>query len=137
MPKIQYVGVKKDGETAFVRETGITWFPGTVKTIADAELVAKMLRHPDVFALADGKESDGAPKTDEVFGTEPEVVHHQTAEAPKEPVVETKTDATDADISLAPGSVVAAPPPAAAKDSAKAKAPVAKKKPAAKTKAKK
>lgn len=47
--KIKYVGVKEDGETAFSRETGITWFPGTCEDVTVA-MAAKMLRHPDVFA---------------------------------------------------------------------------------------
>ena len=47
--KIKYVGVKEDGETAFSRDTGITWFPGTCEDVP-AAMAAKMLRHPDVFA---------------------------------------------------------------------------------------
>lgn len=47
--KIKYVGVKEDGETAFSRETGITWFPGASEDVPVA-LAVKMLKHPDVFA---------------------------------------------------------------------------------------
>lgn len=61
--KIKYVGVKEDGETAFSRETGITWFPGTSEDVPVA-LAIKMLKHPDVFA-EDASEADGptAPVT--------------------------------------------------------------------------
>lgn len=50
--KIKYIGVKEDGETAFSRETGITWFPGAVEDVLTA-VAAKMLQHPDVFARDD------------------------------------------------------------------------------------
>lgn len=50
--KLKYVGVKEDGETAFSRETGITWFPGSVEDVPTA-MAVKMLQHPDVFAEAD------------------------------------------------------------------------------------
>jgi len=49
--KIKYVGVKLDGETAFASESGIAlWLAGEVHEIKDA-VGAKMLKHPDVFAL--------------------------------------------------------------------------------------
>lgn len=51
--KIKYVGVKEDGETAFSRETGLTWMPGDVHEVADKAIAAKMITHPDVFAPAD------------------------------------------------------------------------------------
>lgn len=49
--KIKYVGLKEH-ETAFSGETGVTWGPGVEHDIADADLCARMLKHPDVFALA-------------------------------------------------------------------------------------
>lgn len=52
MTKLQYVGQKKDGERAFKEKTGIEWFPDTVADVP-AALAADMLKHPDVFALAD------------------------------------------------------------------------------------
>lgn len=56
MPRIKYVGLKEDGETAFASECGIERFmPGTHQVVDDT-LAAKMLKHPDVFALADAKE---------------------------------------------------------------------------------
>jgi hypothetical protein len=147
MPKLKYVGVKKDGETAFFHETGgITWLPGTVKTIADRDLAAKMLRHPDVFALADAEpEADGAPVVG-VFGHRPAEIPATAAGQVIEPdavVTETKTGSIDdAAITLAPGGTVSAeaapvptpaptpaptqPPAATPKDSAKAKAPAKK-----------
>lgn len=54
--KIKYVGVKADGETAFALETKIErWMLGDSHEIADAELAARMLKHPDVFALDEAK----------------------------------------------------------------------------------
>ena len=50
--KIKYVGLK-DFEDAFSSETGKTWGPGIEHDI-DPAIAARMLRHPDVFALADG-----------------------------------------------------------------------------------
>lgn len=51
--KIKYVGVKLDGETAFASESGIAmWLDGDSHEVKDA-LAAKMLKHPDVFALDD------------------------------------------------------------------------------------
>lgn len=51
MPKIKYVGVKEDGETAFSREPGApaVWMPGDSFDVSEA-LAKKMLQHPDVFA---------------------------------------------------------------------------------------
>jgi hypothetical protein len=66
MPKIKYVGLKTGplGETAFSHDTNITWFPGTVKDVPQA-IAGRMLRHPDVFALADPfqDEEDGDRST--------------------------------------------------------------------------
>lgn len=47
--KLKYVGLKTDGETAFIHLTGITWHPGEVHEVKD-EHAFKMLNHPDVFA---------------------------------------------------------------------------------------
>lgn len=52
MIKLKYVGAKTDGERAFKDETGIEWFPGAVEAVSEA-MATKMLKHPDVFALAD------------------------------------------------------------------------------------
>lgn len=56
MTKLKYVGLKQDGETAFSAETQITWFPDTVEDVA-APIAARMLNHPDVFALADDEKA--------------------------------------------------------------------------------
>lgn len=144
MPKIKYAGVKQGGETAFFHETGgITWYPGTVRNIADAALAARMLQHPDVFASAgNDAEDDGAPVL-EVFGVA-DAVAPKVDEVETDAVVETPTGEADTSaISLAPGGTVAAAPaatpapsPAPAPTAApKAKAPA--KTAAAKTKAKK
>lgn len=50
--QIKYVGVKEDGETAFVHETGITWYPGDSHAVPE-KVAERMLRHPDVFAEDD------------------------------------------------------------------------------------
>ena len=48
--KIQYVGLKEDGETAFGAMTGIErWMPGDVHEVKD-DFAKRMLQHPDVFA---------------------------------------------------------------------------------------
>lgn len=48
--KIQYVGLKEDGETAFSTLTGIDrWMPGDVNEVKD-DVAKSMLQHPDVFA---------------------------------------------------------------------------------------
>jgi hypothetical protein len=66
MPKLKYAGLKKGplGETAFSHETGISWFPGTVKNVPHA-LAVRMLNHPDVFQVAadDEPEDDGDAST--------------------------------------------------------------------------
>lgn len=66
--QIKYVGVKQDGETAFIHDTKITWFQGDSHEIADA-IAARMLKHPDVFAI------DEAEKT-------PAVIDPSTSPAP-------------------------------------------------------
>lgn len=50
--KIKYVGLK-GFEDAFKGETGKTWGPGVEHDIEDA-VAARMIKHPDVFALVDG-----------------------------------------------------------------------------------
>ncbi len=50
--KLTYVGTKSHGSTAFKAQTGITWFPGDSHDIKD-DVAAKMLKHPDVFQLAE------------------------------------------------------------------------------------
>jgi hypothetical protein len=50
--KIQYVGLKEGGETAFSNESGIDlWMPGDVHEVKDG-VAKRMLQHPDVFAPA-------------------------------------------------------------------------------------
>lgn len=48
--KIKYVGLK-EFEDAFKGMTGVTWGPGVEHDIGD-DVAARMLNHPDVFALA-------------------------------------------------------------------------------------
>lgn len=55
--KLKYVGLKPDGETAFKDKTGFTWFPGDSNEVKD-DLAAAMLKHPDVFAVDDGKQEE-------------------------------------------------------------------------------
>lgn len=61
--KIAYVGVKLDGETAFIDKTGITWMPGDVFEVAN-DVATKMLQHPDVFAKVEEKPAKSAAKAD-------------------------------------------------------------------------
>lgn len=55
--KIKYVGLK-ERETAFSVETSIVWTPGAVESV-DLKHVEAMLKHPDVFALADAPQAMG------------------------------------------------------------------------------
>ena len=52
MPQIKYVGLKTTGEQAFIDDTKLEWFPGDSHEVSAAH-AEKMLKHPDVFALAD------------------------------------------------------------------------------------
>lgn len=52
MPKIKYVGLKTAGEQAFIEDTKLEWFPGDSHEVSAAH-AEKMIKHPDVFALAD------------------------------------------------------------------------------------
>lgn len=67
--KLKYVGTKEQGSTAFSSESGIpVWVIGDVHDIKDAALAGRMLKHPDVFALADESEQkkpDAEVKKDE------------------------------------------------------------------------
>lgn len=67
--KIKYVGLKADGESAFSSESGVAlWMIGDVHDIKDTAVAGRMLKHPDVFALAeesDEKKPDAEEKTDE------------------------------------------------------------------------
>lgn len=57
--KIRYVGLK-ERETAFESITGVTWNAGEVQDI-DTKHVEAMLKHPDVFALADADVAADGP----------------------------------------------------------------------------
>lgn len=97
--KIKYVGVKEDGETAFHRETGITWMPGSAHEVPD-HVAAKMLNHPDVFAKA-----EDAPA--------------KTVKAGKESAKDTgSTSEATSSITLAPGAAIGAADPLAGLDDA-------------------
>jgi hypothetical protein len=69
--KIKYVGLK-DSEDAFSGLTGVTWGPGVEHEIADAALAARMLQHPDVFALAETPQADESDEPDEQPEDQPE-----------------------------------------------------------------
>lgn len=94
MPKLKYAGLKKGplGETAFSHETGITWFPGTVRNVAHA-IAVRMLNHPDVFQAA----ADDEPEDDGDASTPP-----VEAPAPEAAVVVPLQDAGDEDETLTP-----------------------------------
>lgn len=61
--KLKYVGLK-ERETAFQSETGVEWWPGIEHDIKDEALCARMLKHPDVFAVADETEPDSDTNPD-------------------------------------------------------------------------
>lgn len=58
--KIKYVG-KKECETAFSNETGITWEQGAVHDISNLALCKRMLNHPDVFEHVEEEQKPIAP----------------------------------------------------------------------------
>lgn len=64
MTQIKYVGVKLNGERAFKEDTGIEWMPGDSHDVKP-DIAAKMLKHPDVFALDDGTAPVAADKKPE------------------------------------------------------------------------
>jgi hypothetical protein len=100
--RFKYIGLKKDGERAFLDKTGITWMPGEVHDVADAAVAEQMLRHGDVWEPVQAKLAD--------------------AKVPAAPVPE----ATTADAPAAPAPAPA-PAPKPAKAPAAAKTPKAKK----------
>lgn len=48
MKQLAYTGLKTDGERAFKEHTGIEWFQGDVKEVAD-DVAAEMLKHPTIW----------------------------------------------------------------------------------------
>ena len=50
---IQYIGNKVGGERAFKEKTGIEWFPGDEPKEVKEEHAALMLKHDDIFKVAD------------------------------------------------------------------------------------
>jgi len=91
--KIKYVGLKEQGSTAFADKTGIArWMRGDVHDIADADLVERMLKHPDIFAVVDAK---AAPK----------ITPAPTA-APVAPAPVQAKDSTPTAQTLAPGAAI-------------------------------
>lgn len=56
--KLKYVGLK-DSETAFSDVTGIIWGQGSEHDVSD-EIAEKMLKHPDVFAVAEAATAEKA-----------------------------------------------------------------------------
>lgn len=54
MKRLEYVGLKKDGERAFKEHTGIEWHPGAQHDVAD-HIAEQMLKHSDVWREASGK----------------------------------------------------------------------------------
>lgn len=105
MAKIKYVGLKQDGETAFSRDTGITWFQGDSHEVPDG-MAKRMLQHPDVFALDD--EQPKAEPSKVTLQPAAKVVTPATvaAQTNVEPVTETQVSTAPANITLAPGKEV-------------------------------
>jgi hypothetical protein len=72
--QIQYIGAKSK-KTDNVAGTGLTWAAGQAHDVPNLDACAKLLRHSDVWALADGAAvpetpetgTDDGGKTDEVM----------------------------------------------------------------------
>lgn len=81
--KLQYVGCKPF-ENAFESETGVTWAPGVAHDIENPTLAARMLQHPDVFALDDKAVAKApAPAPKPIPEPKPEPVAEQEPEQPQ------------------------------------------------------
>lgn len=108
MPKLKYVGLKEDGETAFHERTGIPrWMPGDAHNITEAALVARMLQHPDVFALVTEEDAPAASVSLSAgrAASKPAKVDAATSTNPIAPTTVANPDA-GAGMSLAPGGTV-------------------------------
>lgn len=88
--KIKYIGLKPQS-TAFKAETGITWLPGAAHDVKDV-VAGKMLKHPDVFALAEvqGGLADAKPVRTAI---EAAPVESDKPQAPSDEVAADKTTA--------------------------------------------
>lgn len=105
MAKIKYVGLKQDGETAFSRETGITWFPGVSEEVPDG-IAKRMLNHPDVFEL-DAAQVAAKPGKVTLQPMAPAVATTPVPTLPAtEPITETQVSTDPANITLVPGQEV-------------------------------
>ena len=80
--KIRYVG-QKEHETAFESVTGVAWSAGQVQDI-DTKHIEAMLRHPDVFALADADVGLTDAGTDTQWATAPDGTHLLLSDMTKE-----------------------------------------------------
>lgn len=52
--KFRYIGLKEDGERAFMDKTGIEWMPGSEHEVNDPSVAADMQRHPTIWERIDG-----------------------------------------------------------------------------------
>jgi hypothetical protein len=59
--KLEYTGLKADGETAFIEESGIRWFPGDVHNVPDG-VAKKMLGHPSMWKSSEADVTMAAAK---------------------------------------------------------------------------
>ena len=62
--KIQYIGAKSK-KTDNVAGTGLTWAAGQAHDVPNLDACAKLLRHSDVWAPADGAAVPEVPETPE------------------------------------------------------------------------
>ena len=62
--RIAYIGLKFS-KTDNVAGTGLTWAAGQEHEVANLDACAKLLRHSDVWALADGAAVPEVPETPE------------------------------------------------------------------------
>jgi len=61
--KLEYIGLKKDGERHLIEQTGIEWMPGSSHEV-EARLAHKFLEHPTVWRRAEDQTTlaTAAPK---------------------------------------------------------------------------
>lgn len=58
MARVKYIGTKPHGRADTVAGTGVVWTePGDVREVADVKAVILLLRHKDIWALADVEEA--------------------------------------------------------------------------------
>lgn len=68
--KLEYIGLKTDGERHLMEQTGIEWMPGSVHEI-ETKHVQKFLDHPTIWKRADEQVTLTAATTKSVVSLDP------------------------------------------------------------------